>query len=502
LISSAGTVNIKNEDDDFVKMLAFLNAYYESGYTNPIDEALRKCVIPIPADTAKEGEIPYDFLRKRLTIGVKSAQSTMLITKGGVNQIISICSSIRISAETIEPIATHITAIQQQFEAFGKQGFRVLGVCYKEVMAVQTISVKDETDMVFAGFILLEDPVKEGIQEVLQYLKDLHVHVKIITGDNHIVAACIANKIGLTKPVILTGDTLAKMSSEALVHRAAHTDIFAEAEPYQKERIIQALRKKFTVAYLGDGINDVAAINAADVGISVSNATDVARSAADFVLMEQDLGVLASGIREGRKTFSNTLKYIFITTGATFGNMISVAFASLLLPFLPMQPIQILLTNFLTDLPFLAVAMDNVDVEEIQKSSRWDIRLIRHYMLAFGFHSSIFDVITFITLLFIFHADKTQFQTGWFVESVLTELFILFIIRTKKPFLKSQPGRLLLRLGIAACLFTLILPYIPVAARFELQPLQLTVLISMLAIVTIYMLTADWLKVWFFKRSK
>jgi Mg2+-importing ATPase len=497
-IRIAVTPDLSGKDDECVKELAFTNAYYESGYVNPIDEALRNLKLSLPAASAKVGEIPYDFLRKRLTIAVKQNGATMLTTKGAVNVILTICNNIRINDKVIEPITPHLQAIQQQYEQYGKQGYRVLGVCYKE-SNLDSVAVSDEADMTFAGFVLLEDPVKKGIENVLQELKDLHVKVKIITGDNRIVAACIGNKIGLTHPVILTGDALIKMSPEALVQRAVHIDIFAEIEPNQKERIVQALRKKFTVAYLGDGINDVAAINAADVGISVNNATDVARSAADFVLMEPDLAVLASGIWEGRKTFSNTLKYIFITTGATFGNMMSVAVASLLLPFLPMQPIQILLTNFLSDLPFLAIATDNVDVEELQKSSRWDIGLIRRYMIVFGIHSSLFDMLTFWVLLYAFKAGETVFQTGWFVESVCTELIILFIIRTKKPFFKSQPGKLLLWLGLAALFITLLLPYLQFAPHFSMQPLAPRVLISMLAIVVAYVLTADWLKVWFFR---
>jgi len=285
-----------------------------------------------------------------------------------------------------------------------------------------------------------------------------------------------------------------------LIQRAKHTDIFAEVEPYQKERIIQALRKNYTVAYMGDGINDVAAINAADVGISIENAVDAAKSAADFVLLERTLTVLADGIKEGRKTFINTLKYIFITTGATFGNMFSVACASLILPYLPMLPAQILLTNFLTDLPFLAVSMDKVDEEELQKSGRWNIKLIRNYMITFGLHSSIFDIATFVTLYSILKVSEGVFQTGWFVESVLTEIIILFIMRTKKPFLRSKPSRLLLWLSMAAVLITITLPWWPRSGTLEMSRLDGIVILSLLGIILLYTFTADLLKIWFFKR--
>jgi Mg2+-importing ATPase len=281
---------------------------------------------------------------------------------------------------------------------------------------------------------------------------------------------------------------------------AKKAQIFAEVEPQQKERIIWALRKSFTVAYMGDGINDVSALKAADIGISVENAVDAAREAADFVLMEKNLMVLADGIQEGRKTFANTLKYIFINTGSTFGNMFSVAVASLILPFLPMLPKQILLTNFITDFPYLTVAADNVDQAQLAKPGKWNLKFIRNYMIIFGIHSSVFDVITFLTLLYILKVKESAFQTGWFIESILTELFILFIIRTHKHFFKSQPGKYLFFLSTLGLMLTLALPYFPFASDIGLTPLPLLNLAAMLLIVLLYIITADLLKVWFFKR--
>ncbi len=248
------------------------------------------------------------------------------------------------------------------------------------------------------------------------------------------------------------------------------------------------------------GINDVSAINAADVGISVENAVDVAREAADFVLMEKNLMVLAEGIREGRKTFANTLKYLYINTGSTFGNMCSIAAASLFLPFLPMLPKQILLTNFLTDLPFLTVTTDNVDNEQLGRPGKWNLKIIRNYMIIFGIHSSIFDLITFLTLYFLLKVKESEFQTGWFIESILSELFIVFIIRTHKSFFKSRPGKYLFIFSIIALIITIGLPYMPFANKFGLTPLPIINLGAMLFIVAAYILTADVLKVWFFKK--
>jgi Mg2+-importing ATPase len=251
---------------------------------------------------------------------------------------------------------------------------------------------------------------------------------------------------------------------------------------------------------MGDGINDVSAINAADVGISVDNAVDVTKEAADFVLMEKNLNVIADGIREGRKTFANTLKYIFINTGCTFGNMFSVSIASIILPFLPMLPKQILLTNFITDFPYLSIASDHVDDEQIEMPGKWNLRLVRNYMVIFGIHSSVFDVITFLTLMYYFRVKESAFQTGWFIESILTELFILFIIRTRRNFFRSKPGKLLMLFSLLGLFMTLVLPYVPFAARLGLVPLPFSLISAILLIVILYIFTGDLLKVWFFKR--
>lgn len=487
--------------NELVKQMAYWNAYFETGYSNPIDEALKQLKIDSTITPNKIGEIPYDFIRKRLSIAIQIATKNILLTKGAFNQIIQICSTIKLNDGSIVAINLHKAELEERFEKYGIDGLRAIGICYKNIENT-SITKEDETDMVFAGFILLQDPIKEGIIETISELKKLQVGLKIITGDNKNVAKSIALRIGIVHPKILTGKEVFNTSAEALNHLVMHTHVFAEVEPQQKERIIMALRKSFTVAYLGDGINDVSAINAADVGISVSNAVDVAREAADFVLMEKSLMVLADGIKEGRKTFANTLKYIFINTGSTFGNMFSVAIASLLLPFLPMLPKQILLMNFITDFPYLSVASDNVDQEQLNKPGKWDLKFIRNYMVIFGIHSSIFDVITFLTLLYILKAKESAFQTSWFIESILTELFILFIIRTHKNFFKSKPGKYLCLLSIFGLILTLGLPYLTIAKDIGLLPLPFENLGAMLLIVVAYIITADLLKVWFFKKYR
>ncbi len=500
-IKVSGTVDGLGIENEFVKELAYWNAFFETGYANPIDEALKMLTLESKIKAVKFGEIPYDFIRKRISIAVTVDADKFLITKGAYTQIISICTQVRLSDGSVENIENHKVEIDKKYEQFGIDGLRSIGICYKNTVA-NSITKEDETEMIFAGFILLEDPVKAGIIETIEELRKLQVNLKIISGDNKNVAKSIALKIGIENPVVMTGQELLAVSPEALKQLVRKTHIFAEVEPQQKEHIIQALRKTYTVAYLGDGINDVSAISAADVGISVENAVDVAREAADFVLMEKDLMVIIDGIKEGRKTFANTLKYIFINTGSTFGNMFSVAIASLILPFLPMLPKQILLTNFITDFPYLTIASDNVDPEELNKPGKWNLKIIRNYMIIFGIHSSIFDVITFLVLLYVLKVKESAFQTAWFVESILTELFILFIIRTHKNFFKSQPGKYLFILSILGLILTISLPYMPFADQIGLSPLPFLNLGIMLGIVAAYIITADMLKVWFFKNYK
>ena len=499
IIKVSGLVNAFGEEDGFVKELAYWNATFETGYANPIDEALKQLKIQTDKKPEKLGEVPYDFIRKRLSIAIKTGTDKMLISKGAFKEILGICTSVKLADGTVADIKTHVSEIQSRYEQFGIKGLRVIGIAYKNIES-KSISKADEMGLVFAGFILLHDPVKQGIIETIDALKKLQVNLKIITGDNKNVATSIALSIGIKDPVVMTGEELFRTSSEALRLLVKRTHIFAEVEPQQKERIIQALRKSYTVAYMGDGINDVSAINAADIGISVENAVDVAREAADFVLMEKDLMVLVDGIKEGRKTFANTLKYIYISTGSTFGNMCSVAAASLILPFLPMLPKQILLTNFLTDFPYLTVASDNVDEEQLEKPGKWNLKLIRNYMVVFGIHSSAFDILTFLVLFYVLKVKESAFQTAWFVESVVTELLILFIIRTHKNFFKSKPARSLFILSSIGLAITIGLPYMPFASEIGLVPLPLVNLGVILLIVTAYIGTADILKVWFFKR--
>lgn len=481
------------------KLYAFLNASMQNGFNNPIDVAITALNIPAK-DYKKTDELPYDFIRKRLSVAVKHQLDHFFITKGAFANVLEVCSYFEAGNAGRQSINEELRKeIENDFIAFSRQGYRVLGLASKDIENGNIIR-KDEAEMTFLGFILLEDPIKKSTVESIHRLEQLQVNIKIITGDNRYAAVHAAQKIGINEPVLLIGEELRTLYPEALVVKVKATDVFAEIEPQQKELIIKSLQKShFVVAYVGDGINDVAAINAADIGISTSNAVDIARDAADFVLLEKDLSVLADGIYEGRKSFVNSMKYIFITTGATFGNMFSIAGASLFLPFLPMLPKQILLTNLITDLPFLTIASDHADEDQLIRPGKWNLKMIRHFMIVFGLHSSVFDFITFYILYFYFGLLNSAFQTGWFIESSLSELMILFIIRTKKSFLNSQPGKLLLISATLSFCVILYLPFSPFAGLLGLSVSDIQPVLVVLLILLVYAITADFLKIIFFR---
>jgi Mg2+-importing ATPase len=494
-------VDIYGKPDPQTKIYACLNASLQNGFSNPIDEALKNLHVNLGTNK-KLSEVPYDFIRKRLSILVDDGNKKFIISKGAVKNILEICSSTLDEQGKKIPLKGKQEYIEQTFADYSNKGLRAIGIAIKET-TLSHITKEDETEALFLGFILLEDPLKEGIVETLEKLRHLHVGIKIITGDNNYVARYAAKQIGIDAPVVITGSDINQMLPEALVVNAAKADVFAEVEPHQKEIIIKALQKSnFVVAYMGDGINDVAAIHAADTGISVNDAVDVAKEAAEFVLMEKDLSVLADGIYEGRKTFANSMKYIYINTGSTFGGMLSIAVASLILPFLPLLPKQILFINFLTDFPYLTVASDNVDAQLLRYPGKWNLKLIKSFMLTFGIHSSLFDMITFYVLYKVLHFQDSLFQTGWFIESTMVQLFILFILRTRKPFWKSKPGKQLRIACVAAFIIMLIIPFSPVAAylSFKVQGLKEAALLSI--IIFGYIISADILKRIFFKYNK
>jgi Mg2+-importing ATPase len=503
IVQVQSALDVNGDASEKVFLFAYLNAFYETGFTNPIDQAIlnhRKIDLK---EYKKQDEIPYDFLRKRLSIAVKQGNEHFMVTKGALTNILEVCSSVETKEGKVVKIAGMQSSIQKHFEEFSNLGFRTLGIAYKKLSSEALISKSDEADMTFVGFLTLFDPPKANIAETIANLKKLGISLKIITGDNRLVAASLSKKMGLADNNIITGPELHRMSDAALLKQISTIDVFAEIEPNQKERIIIAMKKAGNVVgYMGDGINDASALHAADVGISVDTAADVAKDAADIVLLEKDLSVLVEGVREGRTTFANTLKYVFMATSANFGNMFSMAGISLFIPFLPLLPKQILLTNLLTDFPEMTIATDNVDDEMVDHPRRWDIKAIRKFMITFGLVSSVFDYLTFGLLLLILHANESQFRTGWFMESVISASMIVLVIRSRKPFFKSRPGKYLLIATLSIAVVTIIFPFTPLGTIFGFSPLSLATYLLLLLIVVLYIFAAEITKTIFYKVVK
>lgn len=497
-------LDASGEPSDMVRLYAFLNASLQTGMTNPLDDAITAGERPDTARFSKVDEIPYDFSRKRLTVVVSektaAGETHWMITKGALEGVLEICTAVAADGGKADLSAETRAAIHRRYEEWSGQGYRVLGVAVCQPPRQAAYTRDSEEGLAFAGFLLFFDPPKVGVKETIAGLKDLGIELKVITGDNRLVAEHAVRSLGVEAQGTLTGAEINRMQEEALWHAALKTSIFAEVDPNQKERIILALRKMGqVVGYIGDGVNDAPALHSADVSISVQNAVDVAREAADFVLLRPDLDVLRRGVVEGRRTFANTLKYIFMATSANFGNMFSVAGVSLLLPFLPMLPKQILLINLLTDLPEMTIAQDAVDEEMIRQPRRWDIGLIRRFMLVFGTLSSVFDFITFAVLMLVLHASEAQFRTGWFIESILSAVLVVFVLRTRLPFFHSRPARPMLLAAGLVCLAALAIPFTPLAALFEFTALPLLTLGVIAVIVALYIVSAEIAKRFFYR---
>jgi P-type Mg2+ transporter len=487
-----GALDADGLESERALFYAYLNSSFETSFANPIDEAVRAHREFDLDGYRKADEVPYDFIRKRLSVLVEHGGRHLMVTKGALDNVLEVCSTVELPGGTVAGIDEARARLRRRFEELSAEGLRTLGLAYKDVGAASRIDREDEAGMTFLGLLVFFDPPKEGVRTTLEELGRLGVSLKVITGDNAHVAASVTRGILGHEPELMTGSQLHRMTDDALRSRAERAEVFAEVEPNQKERIIHALRRAgHTVGFLGDGINDAPALHAADVGVSVNTAADVAKEAANIVLLEKDLGVLAEGVREGRRTFANTLKYVYVTTSANFGNMFSMAGAALFLPFLPLLPKQILLNNFLTDFPAMTIAADRVDQEQVERPRRWDIKFIRDFMVVFGLVSSGFDFLTFAALLFVLRATPDEFRTGWFVESVMTELLILLVMRTWKPLHRSRPGRALLASTLLVAAATLALPYTPLGGPLGFTPLPASYLLLLGLITAFYLLASE-----------
>ena len=501
-----------------VLRLGYLNAAFETGIENPLDAALVSEGQTRQWHTAgwsKLDEIPYDFVRRRLTLVLAHdgcARQEVWITKGAFGNVLAVCTHVQEPmAGERRPLDEGLRAQLQNLAAEqGRRGLRVLAVATRErdVMASAaqspaTRTVADEKDMVFEGLLCFSDPAKPDAAHALALLAERGIQVKMVTGDNRHVAAHVAMAVGLDAQSILTGEQLSQMPEETLWNRVETTALFVEVDPSQKERIVRALQRTgHAVGYLGDGINDAPALHAADVGLSVEGAVDIARESADVVLLRPDLQVLRRGVEDGRRTFANTLKYIQITTSANFGNMVSMALATPLLPFLPLTATQILLNNFLSDLPSMAISSDRVDDHVLSAAQRWNVGRVRRFMVLFGLLSSVFDVLTFYLLVRVFGAGATLFHSAWFVVSVLTELAVVLVLRTRKPVWKSPPSRLLGVANVCVAIGVVLLPEAgALAAWLGLQPLPWPVMGSVMAILVAYIAATEAVKLWWVKDS-
>jgi Mg2+-importing ATPase len=475
---TAGTMTLDRSLDPFgtpsgrTLELAYLNSKFETGIRSPLDEVILHQPAPKMEDYTKCDEIPFDFERRRLSVVVEQKSQRILITKGAPEGIIPLLSGYELEGKVILIGEDTAKRIRQISDELNSQGFRSLAVAYVEVPARANYSVQDERNLILGGFLSFSDEPLADAAQVLASLKQDGVEVKVISGDNDRVTGHVCTQVGIEPGRIITGEDLDRMTDPALAHVAEETRVFARISPSQKNRILLALKHNgHAVGFMGDGINDAPSLHAADVGISVSSAVDVAREAADVILVEPGLRVLHDGIVEGRKAFGNVMKYLLMGTSSNFGNVFSMAGASIFLPFLPMLPTQILLNNMLYDLAQITIPTDNVDDTYLKKPQHWDISLIRNFMLFIGPISSIFDFLTFYVLLHFFRTSEAQFHTGWFVESLATQTLVLFVIRTSKNPLRSRPSGPLMATCLAVVAIGLYLPFSPLAGVLGFTPL-------------------------------
>ncbi|HEX6718997.1 MAG TPA: magnesium-translocating P-type ATPase [Pyrinomonadaceae bacterium] len=511
---TSGEMSLEQHLDPFgapcerVFLLAFLNSLHETGISNPLDEAIRKRQGSDPLDTAvlkhdhpdihdyqKVDEIPFDFERRRVSIVVRHEDERLLITKGAPESVLPVCTSYEADNQQHAFDEAAHTHVETTYRALCRTGYRVLAVAYKKVQPKDLYKATDETELILAGFLIFSDPPLPTAGSALAALHQDGIQVKILTGDNELVTQHICSQVGLDAGRIVLGTELEKISDPALAHIVEQTSVFARVSPAQKNRIILALKNRsHVVGYLGDGINDAPSLHAADVGISVSSAVDVAKDAADFILLEPGLSVLHSGIIEGRKSFGNVMKYLLMGTSSNFGNMFSMAAAVLFLPFLPMLPTQILLNNFLYDLAQVTIPTDAVDETFIRKPQRWNIKLIRDFMIYIGPLSSIYDFLTFFVLLKVFLASEQFFHTGWFVESLATQTLVIFVIRTARNPLRSRPSLALTITTVAIVLFGTLFPYTRLGSVIGFTPLPLTFLLFIALATATYLLLVEVVK--------
>ena len=502
-------IDMEGKDDEKVLLYSLLNSRFQTGLKSPLDEAILKHEEIDLSKFQKIDEVPFDFVRRRVSVVVEQENQRFFIAKGAPEEILKVCSYYELEGLISDISEGTRKKIEQKYLDLSAEGLRVLGVASKKLKEEKAVySINDESDMTFLGFVAFLDPPKETAKQSLQLLSKAKVELKILTGDNELVTRKVCSELGFEVKGVALGNEIAQMSNEALAAVVEDVNVFARVTPAQKDRIINVLKSNgHVVGFMGDGINDAPSLKTSDVGISVNNAVDVARESADIILLRNDLTVLGEGVLEGRKTFGNTMKYIMMGVSSNFGNMFSAAGGSVFLPFLPMLPIQILLNNLLYDTSQTVMTTDNVDAEYIEKPKRWDISFVRRFMIIIGPVSSLFDFATFFMMLFVFQKlvdpklFPSVFQTAWFIESLCSQTLVVLIIRTRRvPFYKSKPSKYLAIMLLAVISFAIIVPYTPVGAFFGFVPPPPAFYLALAGILGAYALLAETVKRWFYKR--
>jgi Mg2+-importing ATPase len=495
---------VRKEDDDVLRM-AYINSFYQTGLKNILDRAILTHEKILIKQYKKVDEVPFDFSRKVMSVVVEADGKHRIIVKGAPEEIYRRCTKFELDGEILDLDEAKLVLVelQNEYNDLSSEGFRVLAIAYKDFDQPKNVYTKDdEQNLILKGYIAFLDPPKASVKKTIETLNNLGIEFKVLTGDNELVTKKICSDVGLNIRGFATGEQVEKADDASLGEMVKTTTVFARLSPLQKERVIHALHKNgHIVGYLGDGINDAPALKAADVGISVNNAVDIAKETADIILLKKSLLVLIDGVIEGRKTFGNIIKYIKMGSSSNFGNMFSMTGASLFLPFLPMLPIQILLNNFLYDLSQIAIPSDNIDEEYLLKSRPWNVNYIRKFMIVIGPVSSLFDFITFGVLWFIFHASAPLFQTGWFLESLCTQTLVIHIIRTGKvPFIESKPSQFMLFTSIYIVTIALVLPFLPLGKYFGFVEPPPSFFVALILIVPAYLCMVQVVKSWFIKR--
>ncbi len=496
-------LDVKGRDSALVLQMAYLNSYFETGLRSPLDDAILEHGEIDVKGWNKIDEVPFDFERRRVSVLLDDGEKRLLVVKGSPEDILKLSTSYIMGEDDSERPLDQATLSEMQAlqDELGRSGFKVLGIASRKVPLDHPHAVlNDESDLTFVGFAAFLDPPKASAAHALKTLATSGITVKILTGDSELVTRHVCEQLGMPVTGVLTGSELQHLDDLSLAVRVREANLFCRVTPVQKNRIILSLKSHgHTVGYLGDGINDAPSLHSADVGISVDSAVDVAKAAADMILLHQDLNVLHAGVMEGRRTFSNIMKYIMMGTSSNFGNMFSMAGATLFLSFLPMLPTQILLNNLLYDISELPIPMDNVDHEYLAHPRQWNTRFIRNYMWMVGPVSSVFDFLTFFIMLHIFHAGEALFHTGWFIESIATQVLVIFVIRTRGNPFRSRPGLLLSITSISVVLIAAVLPFTALAGVLGFVAPPTLFFLLLLTMVLTYLFAVEGAKRLFYR---